>query len=236
MQSAELGLMKLWKFDSGIYPVIPGMDIALGDYGYWKDSQWCRIGNIGEIQGYPNVLSILTDSLNQHVTESLLVDFVGTANANADADAALKAGTELIFKKKNSQMFIGDLKEYKCYSSINMEIKPLLEKLAECGIWEDEYWLAYYVVRSDNFISIRSKEAGVSIKIDADLDLTSLNQVKAGLKVQLDRNSRSIETVANKDGLSFAGAKFISLDKKGLFRRTVKVKYNSADPEEVLLS
>lgn len=227
--------MKLWKFDSGIYPVIPGMDIALGDYGYWQDSQWCRVGNIEQLPNCPKVFSRKRQPLNQSVSESLEVDFKGENIANLDV-LDLKAGGEMFFKKKNSQIFIGDLKECIYYSSIDMEISPFLCLLSERGLWKTEYWLAYYVVYSDKFLTMRSKSAGASVKINADLSLRDLQDVKTGLTDKLSFKKDSVESVTNKeDELTFAGAKFISLRKGGLFRRDVKVKYNSVDTDEILL-
>lgn len=128
------------------------------------------------------------------------------------------------------------LKEYRRYSSIDMEIAPYLEMLQAKGIWKSNYWLAYYVAYSDNFITMRSKSADASAKITADLSLDDLKEVKTGIMGKISLSRDSIEYVANKDGeMSFAGAMFISLQDKGLFKRQVTVKYNTSDPNEIIL-
>lgn len=228
--------MKLWKFDSGIYPVIPGLDIKLGDYGYWQDNQWCHIGNIEQLPLCPKEFSKKDIDIKQAVSESLEVSIEGTGNADVEL-SELKAGMKMVFKKKNSQIFVGELKKYIQYVSIDMEIAPFLEMLQARGIWESKYWLAYYVVYSNNFMTLRSKSAGVAANISADLSLEDFKDVKTGLLGKISFAREGIESVASIDGaLSFAGAKFISLQERGLFRRNVTVKYNASDPDEILLT
>ena len=219
--------MKLWKFDSGIYPVIPGMNIILGDYGFWDGSQWCHVGNIEKLSNFRNVLSIIRKKdLNQSVSECLEVDVKGESLADMEI-SNLKAGAEIVFKKKNSQLFIGNLKECEYYGSIGMEIEPLLRQLYDIGIWKSEYWLAYYVMMSDSFFTMRSKSAGVSVKVNADFQVKDLQETGVALTAKLSFADNSIECVAPQNNqLSFAGAKF---------KRNVKLKYNTADPDEIML-
>lgn len=228
-------MKNLWKFDNGIYPVIPGISMDLGDYGYWKDGQWCRLGNIEKLPGSPRFFSTKQDELNQKVSASIAVEIKTEAGVTLDTPEA-KAGASIRFKNKNSQLFIGNLNSCVYYSSINMEIFPFLQKLQEDGLWKSEYWLAYYIALSDNFVSMRSKAAGVDVRLESDLSMETLNQSKAGINAMISRNQKGISAVSNiGSSLKFAGAKFISIQKSGWLKREVKVKFNSANDNEVIL-
>lgn len=226
--------MKLWKFNSGIYPVVPGLSIRLGDYGYWKNDQWCHIGNIQQIESCPRIFSIRREPLNQEVSECLESSFEADGNMSADADN-IKVGSTLKFNKKNSMFFKGILCDYESYSSIEMEIKPFLMKLQKEGKWDSEYWLAYYIVYSDGFIAMRSKAAGVSAIINAELSIDNIRMPKAGVLASISYDANSIETtVGCGDDKKYAGAKFLSLQTHGIFKREVKIKYNK-DNQAVIL-
>lgn len=223
----------LWKFDSGIYPVIPGLSIKLGDYGYWRDSQWCRLGNIEEIPNSPIVFSIKETDLNQEVSETLYVDIVGADKANV-AIEDIKAGASLIFHKKNSQLFKGKFSKSIEYASINMEVDPYLRHLMDAGIWKPEYWLAYYVVYSDRFVTMRSNQAGVVASITTDLSVAGVES-EAQFMSNFSISKGGVEVVSSfGDERKFAGAKFISLEKKGLLKKDFKVKFNSDGPDEII--
>lgn len=218
--------MSHWKFKSGFYPVIPGISIRLGDYGYWDNDQWCHVGNIQDIPDCPRCFSIRKSSLGQDVSESIEVSIDGNLSTDTDIEN-IKAGTQLKFNKKNSLFFKGRLCDYEMYCSIDMEISPFLKKLMDDGKWEDKYWLAYYVAYSDSFISMRSKSSGASATINADLTLESIHTPKAGILASLSFDKDAIETTIGCDGeMVFAGAKFISLHSSGLFKRQLKIKYN----------
>ncbi len=220
----------LWKFKNGIYPVVPGLSLELGDYGYWQDSQWCRVGNIEEIPTMPIVLSQKTRPLGQFVKEqhNVRVQAAGTVDGNT---GITEIGCSLFFEEVHSQFFFGNLTQCTYYSSIEMEVLQHLLKLQSSGLWKKHYWLAYYIVESDRFFTLRASEAGSLVRLNVDLNETILNETSS-LGAMFSSGLNSVEEVLSwGNGLKYAGAKFISLEKKHIFSRDKEIKYNYGDDD-----
>ena len=220
----------LWKFKNGIYPVIPGLSLELGEYGYWQDSQWCRVGNIEEIPAMPIVLSKKTRQLGQLVKEQHHVRVQNTGSVEGNAGVA-EAGCSLVFEEKHSQFFFGNLTQCHYYSSIEMEVLQHLLKLQASGLWKKHYWLAYYIVESDRFFTLRSTEAGSVVRLSVDLTESTLNE-SCSLGAMFSSGLSSVEEVLSLgNGLKYAGAKFISLEKKHFFSKDKVIRYNYGDED-----
>lgn len=222
-----------WKFDCGIYPVVPGLSIKLGDYGFWEGPQWCHKGNIEDIKDYPIYLTKEKEEIQQDIADSIDVDIDGGANAGGQV-SELKAGMSLNFKRKNSQYFLGKLTNIECYVSIDQEVEPFLKRLSDVGIWKPNYWLAYTIYFSNQFVTLRSKTAGAKVSLSGQLGLAELKN-EVALSTILSKTTSSIEHLACSGAEpQFAGAKFISLEKNGhFFSRKLKIKYNVTGMDEI---
>ena len=224
------------KLDCGIYPVIPGLSIRLGDYGFWDGPQWCHVGNVEHIPGFPISFSKRQeknkDKSKYTINDGIGVEIEGGIDASV-TNPKLNAGLSLNFKKKNSQYFFGTLTESTAYSSIDMEVEPFLRELLKEGIWKEKYWLAHVIYLSDQFVTLRSRGAGVRVSLNSGLEMETLKS-SVNLNAKFNFAPHSIEYLENVgDEPTFAGAKFISLEKRGLIRRELKIKYNVSGDDEL---
>lgn len=229
--------MELLKFDSGIYPIIPGMDINLGDYGYFDGPQWNYMGNLELLLEGKRVLSTSPKGPQiSNIIENTGVSINGEIGAKVAAEG-MKAGLSFDFSKENSQLFLGRIVSYKKYTSPEVEIKPILDKLLKNGKWNSKYWLAVYVIYSDNFVFFRSKKAGASIKLTGDLLPEDFCGTNASLFAKMSFDSSEIEQLSYSGEKSIcAGAKFISLNKTGFFKKSTEIKFNETNPNSLIIN
>lgn len=220
-----------WKLANGIYPVIPGLTIRLGDYGYWDGPQWCHVGNIEELPGDPIYLTKREENPAHKISDGIEVDIKANGEA-AVTDNQLNAGISLEFKKKNSQYFFGTLTKNIHYSSIDMEVEPFLRELLKNGKWKKKYWLAWSVYYSDQFVTLRSTSSAVKVGLHTDLKLETLKS-GGSLKAKFSFAPNSVEVVESSEDEKFAGAKFLSLEDKGWIKRNLEIKYNIAGEDDL---
>lgn len=220
------------RFKSGIYPVIPGLNIRLGDYGYWQDSQWCGLGNICEIAGCPQSFTETVSEGNHEVEEFLGVEISSGIDANTEAVGA-EATLKIQFNSHNSHYLKFRQRKIREYRSIEGEILPFLLQLRDAGRWNPKYYVAYYVLESDKFFSLRSKNIGSSVCVDTSLNLSEV-KTEASLKAALHLSHSSIDSVTYVgEEPKFVGAKFISLEEKGFFKKTPTIKFNQGSISQI---
>lgn len=223
------------KLSNGMYLSPPGNIMHLGDYGYFSDGQWCKLGNIRELLADTNYFTVLPEDLNENFTESEHVAGEGKAGAEVSA-SDLVAGVSLTFLKKNSSLFVGTLKKVESYSSINREIEPALKQLCEQGEWEDGYMLVYKVFYSDNFFVSYARNAGCSVKLSGNIGLEALTNDKASVSTFINNSSGSLTThYSLGDEMRPVGASLLGYDKKILNFLKRKISFKGADEGELVV-
>ena len=217
------------KFDNGIYPAIPGTPIHLGDYGYWEEMQWCYVGNIQNISNLKREFTIESSKTPEFMEDYRGVEFNNALNASCD-NPVIENGASITFQHRGSLYFRGLLDNEQRFVSIEGEIKPFLLKLSEIGLWESRYWLAYSIISAKDFISVRSKKSGVTAKISVNNEIDTITDSKVNFKLNCNTEEISIESVRSTSDtdVRYAGARFLSLERKHLFTKKMNIIYNSS--------
>lgn len=223
------------KFDNGIYPVIPGLSVALGDYGTYSDNMWHKEGNVFDIKNVNISLSDAVVELNQRVELYSGVEFDCCAQGEEHLDDSIPlvdSKASIKFSGKDSIFFKGILTSEKYFTSLRGEVAACVENLKRDGLWQDNYWLAYYIIYAKDFVSMRNAGSECKVEVSAKTDIMAAT---CGAKFNFKHSSNELQKVQPEDPEipQFAGAKFISL-RQGVIRRKVwKIKYRNAANEPV---
>ncbi|MBD5197406.1 MAG: hypothetical protein HDR94_00920 [Bacteroides sp.] len=221
------------KFDNGIYPLIPATNIELGDYGYWKGAQWCPVGNICNIPGFRRTFT----EADKDFADGFFEDSRGVEiAADISVETGLpqgKAQSSIQFKKKGAIYVRGILKLEHHFVSLDGEIKPFLIKLHEYGRWDSKFWVAYSVVKAEQFLSLRSNRAGICAKVNAEGNLTGIGDMDATGKfsASASQTDNSIESITYPTPgiVKTVGYRFLSLERKHLFSKRMTLTYRASE-------
>lgn len=210
------------------------MTIELGEYGYFKGDQWCRVGNIERIPGE----DIFLHRIERSIAKEGLVSLGAEVQLDGKLEAKVvndKAVSSISFSKKNSFYIKGRFDREECYDSVGMEVAGFLEDLSKKGIWRKNYRLVYSVVYSQSFLSIFSKEKGTEVSSKVDLtDGGTVGILKATTDLGIKIRKGAIEIVNNIDQAENAlGFRLLSYEKNNIFSRKRDVKYKTdGQPED----
>lgn len=220
------------RFESGIYPVMPSLNIRLGDYGYWQGDQWCGLGNICTFSECPQVFTEYVSEFNREEEEFIGVTFESEVNAEAGVPVA-DASMKIKFDSDNSHYLKFNLRRIREYRSIEGEIFPFLKQLRDAKRWKLEYYLAYQIIESDKFYSFHTVNAGGEACVSASLKLNEI-KTKASLKAYLRMSSPSIVSVTYVgDEPKFVGARFLSLVDSGFIKKEPTIKFNQGSISQI---
>lgn len=178
-----------------IHPARPGDNPRLGDFGYFKNGQWHRMGNIETIKGYrfkPKV------NPNLQGNDYLFCNGV-SFSAIADAEVAAfgnDAKCKLKFSKSQNFYLIGRTTSEPEYESIKVEVAGQIEKLEKDGILEPGYCVVVKVYNSNNYLAVFSngKDCEVGLTTDLTVD-TNLDNINAGIGLSIGMNKDSLSIV-----------------------------------------
>lgn len=180
--------------DNLIHPVRPGNVVELGDYGYFENGLWCRMGNIAKIKGYRCSLHINNNSIRQEHVFNYGVSFNTVVNAEAAASGNGIVST-MKFSHSNSFFIRAFVEKIDEYDSVDVELLDQIKRLDAAGKWRSDYCVVVSVLYSPRFIaafsSSKAKDLGLTASVDKDMPLDSIG------------TSVSIVSGANKSGVDF---------------------------------
>lgn len=219
--------MKL-KSNDGFYPSLPGRTLELGDYGYFDGSQWCRMGNIERISGFPIYLHVNEhkDCQNIYILKDghLKVDVAQKTGTAQNADKSL-----ISFSKDSGFYINGQVRLKKEYDSVGIEVKDFLCILEKNGIWKKNYFLVVAVAYSDSFITFLSKAKGAELELQANLSQGApLKKLETGLKGEYKQNNVEIVNHIEGDSIDSMGGWFVKLNRTS-FGKDREIKYRTDD-------
>lgn len=216
------------KKSNGIYPILPGMTIKLGDYGLWEKSSWQRFGNIET-----DFKDIFFCTKNQPVNQNLevLIDSrrIGSNKTNLQVPE-IQSECEIEFKTKGSIFFNADICSEEYYTSLDHEIKPFLKDLFENNLWNEKYWIVVSIVYSTNYICIQSNKNNSKISLGINTDNISLANVSNKFTIK-NENGSITKTQSLDNKKKPVGMRFISFQKESLFSKNRVLKYQGSSNE-----
>ena len=195
-----------------IHPARPGDNPRLGDFGYFENGQWHRMGNIETIKGYrfkPKV------NPNLQGNDYLFCNGV-SFSAIADAEVAAfgnDAKCKLKFSKSQNFYLIGRTTSEPEYESIKVEVAGQIEKLEKDGIFEPGYCVVVKVYNSDDYLAVFSNGKEGEVALTADLtSATRLADINAGigLSVGMNKDNFAIVNHLKRDNPAAMGFKTVT--------------------------
>lgn len=212
------------KLESGIYPKPVGTEIRLGDYGVWNKGQWNPKGNITD--DFLTTFRTCSDNLDESVICMNGIRTKGLISGNCKTEFASVKGS-ISFHDKDSFLFTAHLTRTDRYPAIQGEIFKALEELYEKGKWDMDDWLAIQIYFSDNYCIMKSKTGGTDIELAGDLAIDGIDHSKGGFSAVFGKEKDSLtkDSYIGEES-RFIGARFVSLTKKGLLSKELKLIYN----------
>lgn len=212
-----------------IYPVIPGLEIELGEYGEWKDGAWCPQGNIVTDFG-PICFAEKNKDLDQEVESTIGVGISVGLKGDVSADGNNFEST-IKFDSDNSIYFKGLLKRKKYYPSINAELLPHLKNLYQGGLWDKNWWVAVEIYYSDSYLILHSRSKGGLAKFGVDLNKPFSEVIGVSANASFEANSDEVSKIMNNgDKEVFVGVRFVSLSQSGILSwKKWKIVYNGTE-------
>ena len=208
---------------NGIYPILPGMTVELGDYGYWDKSRWLRIGNIKT--DFRNItFTEKTKEIDQRINIIINASVQGEGNMDVTTPKA-EAGFNIEFNSKGAIYFNAELTKELYFPSIEWEIKPFLEELYELKLWNEKCWIAISLVYANNYMCIQSEDSNSKVTIKAKTDIIPENiGISSGFMIS--KSSGKIKNIfSNGTDEQVAGIKFIRKKKKTFSLKKRNIKY-----------
>ena len=208
---------------NGIYPILPGMTVELGDYGYWDKSRWLRIGNIKT--DFRNItFTEKTKEIDQRINIIINASVQGEGNMDVTTPKA-EAGFNIEFNSKGAIYFNAELTKELYFPSIEWEIKPFLEELYELKLWNEKCWIAISLVYANNYMCIQSEDSNSKVTIKAKTDIIPENiGISSGFMIS--KSSGKIKNIfSNGTDEQVAGIKFIR--KKNKQKSNNKINYKN---------
>lgn len=199
--------------DNGIHPMRPGISVELGDYGYFKNGLWFRMGNITSIRGLRCSLHVrFLKDLKDDCIFRYGINFMTGADVNANCGGnGISCG--LGFSKNNSFFVRALIEEIHEFDSVDIEVKEQIKRLENAGIWESEYCVVTSVLLASRFVSVFSsaKDCGVDLSASIDGDV-SFDNIDASVGITAGGNNKGVEFVnhLNSDQLSPVGFRTVA--------------------------
>lgn len=221
--------------ENTIHPVRNGTTVELGDYGYFKDGQWFRLGNIMRIKGLrfsPNVL--VHEENHKEVVLVYGVSFKAEADATASA-YGVSANSVLEFKNDNSFFVRCLVDKIIEFDSIDVEILTQIKRLDAAGKWQPDYCVVVSVLYSPRYVAVfsshKDREARLSASIDKNVPFENID---ASVGIIAGGNNEAVELVKHSgDMLLPVGFRTVvwKRDLFGMGRRMVRYVGDDDTPE-----
>lgn len=215
----------MMKTDGGYVPYSSGEEFRLGDFGYFKGSVWCRMGNLKDVLMSEPQTETRDAGLYSRLTKEVSVDCGGGIKvdaANQHAESIIK------FNSKDSFFQKANIDSHLIYSSIT-EIETILKELLQNGKWRLDYHLIVNVVKAKSFLTVISNSKAAEVKLNVDLkdDVILAENLKIGVDIGLKVNSGDVLVVNKKDeGNTYAcAARFVCLKRISFFSRDLRAEY-----------
>ncbi len=214
------------KTHEGYLPYSSGEEFQLGDFGYFKGSVWCRMGNIkDEILCEPQTEIRKAAGLDSYLMSGVSIGGGGKIGVDI---ANQQAASSIEFNSENSFFQKANIESHLIYSSIP-EIETILKDLWKAGKWKPKYHLIVNVVKAKSFLTLisSSKKAEVNLNVDLNDERLLADNLKMGVDLGLQYNPEKVLVVNKKDeGNTYAcAARFVYLKKTSFFSRSYQAEY-----------
>ncbi len=219
---------------NGIYPILPGMTIELGDFGYWEKNSWMRLGNIKE-NFHPIYFSESTREVNQDLEVIIGASLSGEGAINLNA-IENGVSTNISFKSHGAIYYNASLCEENFFPSIKGEIEPFIQKLSNKKQWDDKWWIAVSIYKARKLICIQSNEKSSTItlqtKISENTPVSEAVQGKAVFNITGESNNIT-KIIGNGETENVAGIKFIGYSKEHFYSKNRNIHYQGESNGEI---
>lgn len=210
------------------YPIRSGINIALGDYGYWENNGWHYLGNIKESFGNRAFTEKERD-LNQKVSLSRGVEFVTEAGTLVQSQGTGEMAFTFTFQSAGALYFQAKLTTEVYFPSLEGEIKPYLSQLYDNKHWDTGYWVAVSLLKSSGYLFLHSDASNVKASISCRADITDLDQVsnaqaKVGFRC-LKKDTTVSSLMSDGAGEHLVGVKFVQLKSGKLWNPKQRIRY-----------
>lgn len=199
--------------DNGIHPVRPGISVELGDYGYFKNGLWFRMGNITAIRGLRCYLHVRSyKDLKDDCIFRYGINFKSGADVNANAgNNGISCG--LGFSKNNSFFVRAIIEEIHEFDSVDIEVKEQIRRLENAGFWESEYCVVTSLLLASRFVAVFSSAKDCDVALSASIDSdVAFDNINASVGISAGGNKKGVEFVnnLNSDQLSPVGFRTVA--------------------------
>lgn len=191
-----------------IHPVRPGISVALGDYGYFQNGLWYRLGSITNISGYyctPRIVP--ADDIHDEYVFKYGVTLNVDANANANVNGNQLGG--LWHSTKSNNFFVRAIVEQsREYDSVDVEILDQIKRLDKVGLWKPYYCVVVKVLYASRYVGFfstgKDKAVQLSASIEENVPFQDLD-ASVGLAVGQNRNGVEFVNHLSSDALRPVG-------------------------------
>lgn len=179
-------------------------NFSVGDYGYFEDNLFKRMGNIKDRFGIEfDIKDGAGSKIDFSSSGVKTFKLVGDAEVPAFPSGAVgaKAGLNISFSKENSFMIKADI------TSQEMDMIDLVaEKCARQANWDRRYKVVRIVYKAVNGVVIGAREAGTEVSLSGDVDLLKgieAGKASAGIEFSSTKNS-VFKSIGEEGGIGLA--------------------------------
>lgn len=198
------------KTYNGFLPQPADAEFKLGDYGYFKDSVWYRLGNIKDL----SEMHLRTKNSRSGLFSNMISEARLDAGIEAKAEIADSGiGTSITFSAKNGFFQKANLDHFSQYASVD-EVEALLLDLFKNNRWKMEYVLTACIAHASSFLTIISKSKKATVGVNANLTVPETSgkfNIDGDLKVSGDINKTTVVIKQDDGKLHVSAAKFLRL-------------------------
>lgn len=199
--------------DNTIHPVRPGISVALGDYGYFNNGLWYRLGNITNLKGFrcsPRINH--TDNIHDEYVFHYGVTL--NVNANADVHAMGDNLSSSWHSSRNNNFFVRAMVEKICeYDSVDVEILDQIKRLDKVGRWKPYYCVVVKVLYASRFVGLftsgKDKAVNLTASIEENVPFDDMD-ASVGLAVGQNRNGVDFVNHLSSDAIMPVGFMTVS--------------------------
>lgn len=184
-----------------MHPVRPGNTVELGDYGYFKDGLWFRLGNICTVKGLKCSFHVDNENdIHEEVVSNNGISF--TANANVTGNLQGNGfGCRMGTSKTNNFFIRALVEEIHKFNSVDVEVLDQIKRLDKAGKWQSNYCVVVSVVFSPSFIAAFSSGKGNDVQLSASIGPnTCLKDIDASIGIVAGTNKNGFEFVNHLNG------------------------------------
>ena len=182
--------------DNTIHPVRPSISVALGDYGYFQNGLWYRLGNITNIRGYCCTPRIIHDD---NIHDEYVFKYGVALNVEANANANVKGnklGGLWHLTKSNNFFLRAMVEQTREYDSVDVEILDQIKRLDKVGLWKPRYCVVVKVLYASRYVGLFSSGKDNAVQLSASIDENvPFDDLDASVGLPVGQNRNNVEFV-----------------------------------------